>query len=153
MIDYPQFSIVNADNLSFDIDHSVLDRVKRKEFGRYVGISVLSRFEGFDKGLLPIVTNIKLVGLIGENQFEAVDSFYVSIFQFSDQRSILLGVNEDSVRILQKCHQLAQAHAYSIFSLLCKENGVPQSGMELTPEENSVEGIEEFLEQIALPAE
>jgi len=153
MLEYPQFTIINADNLSFELHQDILDRIKRREFGQQSGLSVLSQFESFENGFLAITTNIKYVGILRDSVHEAVNSFYLSIFQFNDQLSILSGVSDEGVSILKKCHQLAQAHAYSIFSLLSTEHEVPQLGMELTPEENYIEHIKEFLLQIALPSE
>jgi hypothetical protein len=142
------FYILNASNLRFDIQEEILDKVIRKEFGSQVGISVASDFDRYEKSVLTITTEINYIGILHGTAHSAAMSLFSSQFHFTVESFLKSGDREKVKAALVQCHNLAQAHAYSIFAIMCEEKKIPQSGMELTPISKFDYKIDAFIESL-----
>ena len=145
------FYIINAENISYQLDESLRLRLDQNEFGRQHGLSVVSTLRDYKEGVLTIVTEMKYVALTPVAVLDVAQARFLSSFEFINPVILNAGVNANALGILTECVHLAQAHAYSVFSVISNEKGLPHSGMELTPLENFQPGLKAFLQEHHFP--
>ena len=139
------FRVIDASVGDFSEQASVLERLKRKEFGRSSGISVLSKIEAFEKKHLYLSSQIKYIGIENGIQHDGLTGYYLTVFEFVDG-SFFKSEQEDlKLSVLEKCFHLAEAHAYAMMSSQAVERGLKTPLMEPTPAEKLRKWAIEFL--------
>lgn len=139
------FKVIDASAADFEINELILKRLKRNEFGRMAGISVVSKIHGIDEGLLSLSTQIKYIGIENSVQHDGLTGYYLTIFQFNDPNFFLSSKRiSDNMDVLEKCFHLAEAHAYAMMSNQAAESGLKPPPMELTPSDKIKKWSSEF---------
>ena len=143
------FFILSASNSEYNVNQPVLQGIVARNLGE-PAITVASEYLSYKDKVLSILTEITFGGFAAPTFHEAVRSSYFSTFEIEPELLIAEGNYDEAVEVLRKCHDLAQAHAYSIYLLLCAENAVPQTGMDKTPLPKYNYKAENFLGEIKL---
>lgn len=144
------FNILTCSLTGHQVDEQIAKRVIAGEFGKQKGISVLSTLHATGPQVLSISTQINLIAFDKNQQMlTALCSAYVSHFQMLAKETLTSGVNQDSIRIIQKCYDLAESQSYAMALLLFKEHQLPLSGMDLTPKKNYLDKIHNYLTELA----
>ena len=138
IIQSPEFQV-------FEVDHKLLARVNNGEFGDQTGLAVISKIVDYKEGLLTILTKMQYIALQGGKMLEVVESYSSSHFMFVNLTVLKRGITDSAMKALQKCFNLAEAQSYSVFIHLSSKNGLPLSGMEITPTEKYIYDFRGFL--------
>lgn len=139
------FKVIDASVGDFSEQPSILERLRRKEFGSSAGISVQSRIENFKKGILYLSSEIKYIGIENGIQHDGLTGYYLTVFEFVDG-SFFKSEQEDlKLSVLEKCFHLAEAHAYAMMCSQAIERGLKTPLMEPTPAEKLRKWAIEFL--------
>jgi hypothetical protein len=141
------FRVIDASVGEFRVDDAVLDRLRRKEFGRMAGISVMSRIETFEKRHLYLSTEIKYIGVESNIQHAGLTSYYLTIFEFFDAGFFKSEADDLKLTVLEKCFHVAEAHAYAMMSNQATEQGLKTPLMEPTPAEKIRKWSAEFIKK------
>ncbi|GGH55891.1 hypothetical protein GCM10007423_63910 [Dyadobacter endophyticus] len=139
------FKVVDASLVDTEIDQYVLDRLKRKEFGRMSGISVLSRIEKFEKSLLVISTRIQYIGMENEMPLPGVTGYYLTIMEFIQSNFFETADTDKKFEVLRKCFHLSEAHAYAMMCQQALEYSLSVPLMEPTPDQKLKDWSNQFL--------
>ncbi|MCF2506845.1 hypothetical protein L0663_25875 [Dyadobacter sp. CY107] len=143
------FVILSASCSRYDVNQSLIKGINEGGLGK-PAISIASEYLSYRDKILSIVTEITFGGITMNAFHEAVHSSYYSTFKIETEFLFADEHYDAAVVMLMKCHELAQAHAYSIYLLQCEEHSVPQTGMDKTPQLKFDYKAGSFLDEIKL---
>ena len=142
-----EIQICNTFHTGSEINDLLMPPLINRDRDVKPGISVASVIEGYNEQLLTISTEIRFLFIRMEQINYAATFRFASIFRLEDDELLTQGLTETAMTIVRKTHDLAQAHAYSMFCLLCAQIGLPPSRMEITPFSKHKKMLESFLIQ------
>ncbi|MCE7065805.1 hypothetical protein [Dyadobacter sp. CY326] len=143
------FYILSAANTQFEVDSSMIKTFTAGKLGK-PAITVSSEYVKYENSVLSIITEIIFGGFMTDMFHPAVHSSYISDFEIAPDLLLSDKNFDPSIALLMKCHELAQAHAFGIYVLLCKEHSLPLTGMDKTPTMKYDYKAETFLEKIRI---
>ena len=143
-----RFAILTATVNDFELDDSISKRVISGDFGKMIGLTVISDLHYTSDVVLSISTRIDLIAFDKNKvMYTAFYSQFLSHFQMESTSTLGSGIYGNSEEVIQKCIDITEAQSYAMALILFKEHGLPVSAMEPTPRNKTLERVRSFLSE------